>query len=62
MLGPNNEIGESFKKMAQTVMGAVSESGGTGNIGTDFQSMLSQTLKDLSTTSENLQVIIIYNH
>lgn len=49
-------MGESFKKMAQTVMGAVSESGGSGNISTDFQTMLSQTLRDLSSTSENLQV------
>ncbi|OXU23487.1 hypothetical protein TSAR_016889 [Trichomalopsis sarcophagae] len=56
--GGNNELGESFKKMAQTVAGAMStdSSGGEDSAPVpDFQSAISQALKDLSATSENLQ-------
>ncbi|XP_014216502.1 peroxisomal biogenesis factor 19 [Copidosoma floridanum] len=51
--GSNSELGDSFKKMAQTVAGALSD--GTGEASTpNFQSAISQALKDLSATSENL--------
>ncbi|KAJ8687865.1 hypothetical protein QAD02_023660 [Eretmocerus hayati] len=56
--GSGTDLGESFKKMAQTVAGAISEGGGSGNESApDFQNAISQALKDLSATSENLQSV-----
>ena len=42
--------------MAQTVAGAMTENSGGDSASPDFQSAISQALKDLSATSENLQV------
>ncbi|XP_011499210.1 PREDICTED: peroxisomal biogenesis factor 19 isoform X1 [Ceratosolen solmsi marchali] len=45
---------ESFKKIAQTVAGAISETNDGDNF-PNFQTAISQALKDLSSTTENLQ-------
>ena len=52
------ELGASFQKMAQTVASAITEGGDPEAVSADFQSAISQALKDLSTTQENMQVII----
>ena len=44
--------------MAQTVATAISEEDDPDGVSADFQTAITQTLKHLSTTSENLQVII----
>jgi hypothetical protein len=54
-IGSGTEGGESFKKIAQTVAGAISETSDEGT-SPNFQTAISQALKDLSTTTENLQV------
>lgn len=57
-LGTGGDFEGSLQKMAQTVASAMS-SGSTGETegdGTDFQSAIAQALKDISATSENLQV------
>ena len=44
--------------MAETVVGSISENNDGESSSTDFQSAITQALKDLSATSENLQVKI----
>ncbi|XP_014234654.1 peroxisomal biogenesis factor 19 [Trichogramma pretiosum] len=49
------ELGESFKKMAETVAGAIStDTSEAENITADFQSAIAQAMKDLSAQSETL--------
>lgn len=55
--GGDNELGASFQKMAQTVASAITGGAevGSDESRADFQSAISQALKDLSDTSSNLQ-------
>lgn len=57
-IGSESELGASFQKMAQTVANAIVDGETTDGEPTsaDFQSAIAQALKDLSVTSENLQV------
>lgn len=58
LVGENSDLSESLKRMAQTVAGAITTDNSSAAEGVlpDFQSAISQALKDLSATSENLQV------
>ncbi|XP_006557347.1 peroxisomal biogenesis factor 19 isoform X1 [Apis mellifera] len=55
--GPDNELGASFQKMAQTVASVINDedSFDKNTVNTDFKSAIAQALNDLSATSENLQ-------
>ncbi|XP_046475816.1 peroxisomal biogenesis factor 19 [Neodiprion pinetum] len=55
--GDDNDLGASFQKMAQTVASAITGEGDLGSESSrsDFQSAISQALKDLSSTSQDLQ-------
>lgn len=63
-LGDNSELGSSLQKMAQTVATAISSGSETVNSGegAEFQAAIAQALKDISATSENLQVSISNCH
>lgn len=51
-----NISAESFKKLAESVASTVGDSSNAEGPPPDFQVAINQALKDLSATSENLQV------
>ncbi|XP_033221509.1 peroxisomal biogenesis factor 19 [Belonocnema kinseyi] len=53
--GGDTELGASFQKMAQTVASTITEGDHPEAVSADFQSAISQALKDLSATQENIQ-------
>lgn len=54
------ELGASLQKMAQSVANAIGTNpSGSESDSPDFQAAIAQALKDLSATSENLQVNLL---
>lgn len=61
-LGVDGEFSGSLQQMAQTVANAMSSNAPADGEGNEFQSAIAQALKDISATSETLQVNTVLPH